>query len=196
MTVATNAEEFAEVYRRYAAFAHSVTGPELLARESKKLIFELYNQTKAVAPTISDIAQDVIKQGWKIPARFPDGRVGRGTPDQWKGNAITSLPKRRGRKTKARIAEEASITGGKSNLGAMQAFVIKKRVAAIGNVARGWLRALISTEGDEVELINQNPGMRFVQAKHNVTGRAFAARSAGMLGWIHDQFAKIKREAA
>jgi hypothetical protein len=104
MTVATNADEFAEVYRRYASFAHSVTGPELLARESRKLIFELYNQTKAVAPTISDITQDVVKQGWKIPAKFPDGRVGRGTPDQWKGTAIASLPKRRGRKTKARIA--------------------------------------------------------------------------------------------
>jgi hypothetical protein len=78
----------------------------------------------------------------------------------------------------------------------MQAFVIKKRVAAIGNVARGWLRAIVSTEGNEVELINQNPGMRFVEAKHNITGRAFAARSADMLGWIQDQFAKIKQEAA
>jgi hypothetical protein len=199
IAIATNAEEFSAVYRRYASFAHSVTGPELLARESQKLIFELYKQTKAVAPTISDIASDVTKQGWKIPAKFPDGRIGRGTPDQWKGTAIASLPKRRGRKSKARLAEEASIASGKATLGMMQAFVIKRRVAHIGYVARGWLNAVVSTEGDEVvDVINKNTGtgMAAVEAKHGVVAKAFAARSADMLGWIQQQFAKVKQQAA
>lgn len=197
--IATNADEFSAVYRRYAAFAHSVTGPELLERESKKLIIELYKQTKAVAPNISDIAADVTKQGWKIPTKFPDGRVGRGTPDQWKGTAISSLPKKRGRKTKARLAEEAGIASGKANLAMMQAFVIKKRVAHIGYVARGWLNAVISIEGDSiVDVINHNAGagMAVVEAKHGVVARAFAARSADMLGWIREQFANVKQQAA
>jgi hypothetical protein len=199
MPVETNGPEFAEAFRRYASFAHSVTGPAFLARESVKMAKLLYVETRKVAPTISDIAADVIKRGWSIPARFDDGRLGRGTPDQWVNSALQSgLPRRRGRKSKKRLALEESIRQAPPTLGQMQAFVIKHRSAHIGYVASGWASGVVEIQvtGDsEFDITNPRPGMAYVDARHGVVKKAFDDRTEDMLGWIQDQFDNIQQAA-
>ena len=210
MTVETNADEFAQQVRRYASiFAprHGSNLAEVMLDRARKLAYELYNQTRAVAPTQQQITADVHKQGWKIPKYFPDGRTGRGEPSQWAGTAITALPKQRGRKSAQRRVQEAQIREGKPTLEMMQAFVIRERSKAIGFVSLGWLAAYNSLGGSggdrvdprqgradfhedflglrgEVDIINRTPGILEVNAKHNIVAKAIQAQISDMGDYI------------
>ena len=215
MTVSTNADEFAQQVRRYA----SIFGPrhgrnlgEVVLERARKLAHELYKQTRKAAPTQAQIASDVQKQGWKIPKYFPDGRTGRGEPSQWAGTAISALPKIRGRKSRARQAQEAAIRASKPTLEQMQAFVIRERSKAIGFVSLGWLAAVQDLGGDyarvdprqgraefhedfqglngEVDIINDTPGIVEVNAKHNVVQMAIQAQIEDMGQYISDHLRK------
>ena len=195
--IETNAQEFAETFRKYASFAHSVTGQALIKREAQKLASILYAETLKVAHTIAQVTADVVAQGWKIPTTFSDGRIGRGTPDQWTATAIATLPTKRGRKSKSRLQAEALIKAAKPTLADMQAFVIKHRAAHIGYVASGWGRhnVEISESEHEVEITNHNPGMAAVDAKHHVVDKAMAIRAVDMQDWIERQLHEMKEAA-
>lgn len=211
MTVETNADGFAQQVRRYAAIfgpRHGRNLGEVVLDRARKLAYELYKQTRKVAPTQQQITADVQKQGWKIPKYFPDGRIGRGEPSQWAGSEIAALPKVRGRKSTARRAQEAAIRAQKPTLEQMQAFVIRERSKAIGFVSLGWLAAVQDLGGGyanvnreqgraefhedfqglngEVDIINDTPGIVEVNAKHNVVGAAIQAQIADMGQYISD----------
>lgn len=130
-------------------------GAELFVDEMRKMATELYNQTAAIAPTKGEITSDVRKQGWAIPRKFPDGRLGRGVPRQWQGVAWQKLKqkvwKKRGRprngeKTREYAAED-EFFAQKPTLAMMQAFVIKIRNAARLYLASGWLGAILDLGG-------------------------------------------------
>jgi hypothetical protein len=215
MVITTNANEFAATFRRYAELNRRNLA-DLAIDQSRKLAIELYNQTAAVAPTQAQIAADVQKQGWKIPEKFPDGRLGRGTPGQWIGSAVAALPRRRGRKSKARGAQEAAILSSKPNLQQMQAFVIKHRTRAIKYVASGWLGAVQDLGGSlksssgavnsrrgraevadgAVSIINDTPGMMAVDQKHGVIQKAINTRINDMRVYIARKIAESVGRAA
>ena len=77
----------------------------------------------------------------------------------------------------------------------MQAFVIKHRAAHIGYVASGWTKADIREEEHEVEIINHNPGMAAVDAKHHVVDKALAIRAEDMMDWMERQLHAMKEAA-
>lgn len=213
MTVEVNAEPFARVMRSYADIyggRHPDKGLGLIILErARKLAFELYNQTKAIAPSQAKIAGDVQRLGWRIPEKFPDGRLGRGTPDQWIGQAVASMPKQRGRKSKARLAQEATVRAQKPTLTDMQNFVIKYRTRHTGFVATGWLGAIsdlggaISANGrghaeirpDEIDIVNTAPGCSEANAKHGFVQKAIAAQIADMTTYIVSRLQEEKQAA-
>jgi hypothetical protein len=72
-------QRFKDQMLRYAAIygpRHDKGLGEIMLERAKKLTFQLYKETKRVAPTSSDIASDVVRQGWKIPDQVP-GRPAR-----------------------------------------------------------------------------------------------------------------------
>ena len=207
MRVTTNAPLLAATFRKYAELNRRDTA-RLLLEQGKKLAIELYNQTAAVAPTQSEITSDVLQQGWRIPKFFKDGRWGRGYPEQWLGRVVADLPKKRGRKSKARQALEARILRARPTLQQMQTSVIRFRLTARLYVASGWLPAVLRlggavkvTSGDvdpergraeieeregltRISIINSTPGILTVDRKYDIAQRAIVARIADMLVYI------------
>jgi hypothetical protein len=210
-----NAAEFTATMNRYAEL-YSSRHPDkglgqIMIERARNLAIKLYEATKVIAPTQSDIAADVQKQGWNIPEKFPDGRIGRGTPDQWIGAAIKSLPKVRGRKTTERKALESSMRGSKPTLQQMQAFVIKYRTAHAGFIASGWKgalwdlggkatgggfgRASVNDNGSEIEIVNNAPGAAAADAKHNFTQQGIADATADMEWYIFTRLQEQRKAA-
>src|SRR6267142_2315781 len=214
MTVETDADKFAAVARRYAE-VYSMRHPEkglgqIFKERALNLTFKIYAATKKIAPTQAQIAADVQKQGWRIPVKFSDGRLGRGTPEQWAGTAVGALPRRRGRKSKERLAQEAAILRGKPTLERMQAFVIKHRSAHAGFIASGWLGALrdlggqtsggrfgrAEAKGGEIDIINDAPGCSEANAKYNFVGKGIQDATADMAFYIADRLREQLKLAA
>ncbi len=221
MRITTNATEIASTFRTYVAI-NGRNPIELLKKQSIQLVIGskgypgLYQLTKEGAPTWGQIRGDVLRQGWKIPVTFPDGRTGRGTPEQWAGVKIKALPVRLGRPTKARVAEIAAIKAAKPTLEDMQRFVIAKRIRAIFYVATGWGGAAAdlggSFEGGEliskkkrgyaesevngdavsISVVNDTPGILYVNRKTNLAVRALKARVDDMKLYIR----RKQKEAA
>lgn len=217
MAIEANTEEFSRKMRSYAAIygpRHDKGLSVIILERAGKLAFELYKQTKAIAPNQSKIAGDVQKLGWRIPARFPDGRLGRGDPDQWLGTAVKELPKVRGRKTNERRALEASIRNSKPTLQQMQHFVIQYRARHAGYIATGWLRAIhelgvygvtsakgqsihgrIEVKVGEVEIINDVPGAAIANQKYGFVQKAIDAQTADMTDYIVDHLQQARKAA-
>lgn len=159
--MSTNSSQLENLRRGYKSYASwylgahpDQDGEDLFIDQGRKFATELYNQTAAIAPTPAQIAADVTAQGWKIPRKFPDGRLGRGVPAQWLGVAYKAalkakeIARKRGRGAKAfNDAQESSFLAQKPTLQVMQAFVIKNRVNAILNLASGWLGAIAELGG-------------------------------------------------
>lgn len=203
----SNLDQFSSTFRKYAEIYSQRSGAGkgmsvIILERAGKLAYELFKQTEAIAPTQSDIAADVQKLGWKIPEKFPDGRIGRGTPDQWAGTAIKSLPKVRGRKTKERRTQEAGIRSQKPTLQMMQQFVIKHRTAHRKFIASGWLGAISQLggrvtgttqlgsggraeyRGGEIDIINDRPGCVAANQKHNFVQKAIDAQTSDMAEYV------------
>ena len=144
---------FSDAFRKYAEWNHR-DGADLFVDQTRKLATELYNQTAAIAPSEAQIQSDVDAQGWEIPKRFPDGRLGRGTPAQWIGAAYhaaikaKSLIKKRGRGAKGyNIAQENAFRDQRPTLQQMQAFVIARRMKSNFYIATGWLGSILALGG-------------------------------------------------
>ncbi len=211
MTVTTNASELAATFRKYLQY-NQRDRIELLKKQALQLVIGskghpgLFQYTKEGAPTPAKIASDVARQGWKIPAYFPDGRIGRGHPSDWAGAAV---PKRgRGRPSKKSLANADAIKSAKPTLEQMQKYVIKRRVDAILYVASGWLGAAqdlggslalssgsvksvrgraetnVGAGGVSITLVNNTPGILYVNDKYQVAKRAIAQRVADMNEYI------------
>jgi hypothetical protein len=215
MTVEVNADQFAETMHKYAevySFRHPEKGlGQIIKERALNLALKLYQATKDIAPTQAQIAADVQKQGWRIPTKFPDGRLGRGTPDQWVGGSLNALPKHRGRKSKARLSQEASIRSSKPTLQDMQAFVIRHRSAHAGFVASGWSGALhdlggqsgggryghaeVIEDGAEIEIVNNAPGAAEAEAKHHFIANGIAAATQDMAVYIASRLAEERKAA-
>jgi hypothetical protein len=137
--------EYADWYTDKHQDANAIS---IFKSRAQKLAYDLYAETAAIAPTDDQIEAAVHAQGWKIPKWFhdPDApkgfRIGRGPVSFWLEAAVKSLPKRRGRKSKARKAQEAEIRGMMPTLDQMQAFVIAWRERARLYLASGWLPAI------------------------------------------------------
>lgn len=215
LSVSTNADQFAAVARRYAevfSIRHPEKGLGQIYRErALNLALKLYKATKDIAPTRAQIAADVIKQGWRIPEKFPDGRLGRGTPDQWSQTTVAALRTARGRKTRARTAEEAAILGQRPTLQQMQTFVIKYRSSHAGFIASGWLGALRDLGGktdggryghadvkdvDQIEIVNDAPGCIEANQKHNFVAKGIADATADMAEYIATRLSEELKAAA
>lgn len=214
-SVTVNADAFSDTMQRYAE-VYSRRHPEkglgqIMIERARNLALKLYQATKAIAPTQAQIAADVQKQGWRIPTNFPDGRLGRGTPDQWLGTAVKSLPKVRGRKTAQRKAEEAAIRARKPTLQEMQAFVIKHRSAHAGFIASGWKGALwdlggkatgggfgraeVMDGGNEIEIVNNAPGAAVADAKHGFVAKGIEDATKDMEWYVFTRLLE-ERDAA
>src|SRR3954471_7642942 len=92
-----NASQFSDTMKRYAE-VYSMRHPdkglgEIVIGRALNLAIKLREATLKIAPNQAQIAADVQRQGWKIPEKFPDGRLGRGTSDQWAQTAVAALPK-------------------------------------------------------------------------------------------------------
>jgi len=127
---------------------------ELAVDQGRKYATELYNQTAAIAPSEAKLTADVEQLGWKIPKKFPDGRLGRGWPQQWTGHAYLQaiktklIRKKRGRNAKAaNIAQENAIRDAKPTLQQMEQAVIAWRKNARLFLATGWLPAVQTLGG-------------------------------------------------
>jgi hypothetical protein len=203
LKITTNSPLLAATFRKYAE-ARGKDLNELMLDQGRKLATQLYVETAAVAPTAAQIAADVKRQGWKIPAFFADGRMGRGTPSMW------ARARARGRPRKAGSAPRPP------TLAMMQAFVTKWRVAHRLFVASGWLGAVSDLGGSlkatsgvitktrgraevlqetnytRITIVNDTPGILSVDAKHDVAKKAIAARIADMMVYI----ARKSRERA
>ena len=203
MRVTTNAPLLAATFRRYAE-ARQKDLNELMLDQGRKLATQLYVETAAVAPTKEQIAADVKKQGWKIPAFFKDGRMGRGTPRMW------SEARRRGR------PRQNTAKPRRATLEQMQRFVIRWRVMHRLFVASGWLGAVSDLGGTlkatsgaidkkrgraeiqqgkgytRITIVNDTPGILYVDGKHQVAKKAIVARIADM--WVY--IARKSRERA
>jgi hypothetical protein len=168
-------------YRLYADWyldAHpDENAAGLFEEQGKKLAIELYQQTAAIAPSESQIASDVTAQGWKIPRKFADGRLGRGWPAQWTGTAYLqmlkdkTIKKKRGRNARQfNIDQENAIRDAKPTLQQMQAFVIKMRTNARLFLASGWLAA-VELLGGSVRASNGqvDPDRGGVEIRHTAT---------------------------
>lgn len=218
MKVDTNMPEFARTMRKYGAIygqRHGKTLDLIILERAKKLAYELYAQTAAIAPDKGRIAADVQKLGWRIPPYFPDGRMGRGEPRMWADNAIDELPKRRGRKSKKRLAQEESIRNSKATLAQMQAFVIRRRASHAKFVATGWLRCILDLGGSlnkgsgdvnpnaggavikpgEVELHNNTPGCVPANSKYGFVKKAIAAQIQDMTEYIVSRTQQARKAA-
>lgn len=149
----SNHSQLSDTFRRYAEW-NNRDGADLFVDQTRKYANELYEQTAAIAPTESEIRADVEAQGWKIPARFPDGRRGRGTPSQWLGAAYQaavkagSIVKKRGRGAKKfNDAQKQAFKEQRPTLQQMQAFVIARRLKSIMYLASGWLGSIAALGG-------------------------------------------------
>ncbi len=219
MRVTTNASQLAKTFRTYVEL-NGRNPIELLKKQALQLVIGskgfggLYQFTKEGAPTWGEISGAVKRQGWKIPVTFPDGRTGRGTPAQWAGVKINALPVRVGRPTKTRLGEIAAIKAAKPTLEDMQRFVIARRIRAIFYVATGWGGAAAdlggSFEGGEViskkkrgyaefsasggsasvAVVNNTPGILYVNKKTNLAVRALKARVDDMKLYIRRKHAE------
>lgn len=143
------------LYARWYTDAHPDQNlAELLDDQARKYATELYVQTAAIAPSEAQIAADVQAQGWKIPRKFADGRLGRGSPAQWTGTAYLQalkdklIRKKRGRGAREKNnAQENAFRDAKPTLEQMQQFVIKAREQARLFLASGWLNAILTLGG-------------------------------------------------
>lgn len=210
-----NASQFSDTMKRYAE-VYSMRHPdkglgEIVIGRALNLAIKLREATLKIAPNQAQIAADVQRQGWKIPAKFPDGRLGRGTPDQWSRGALAALPKQRGRKTAARHTEEAAILGSRPTLQQMQAFVIKHRSAHSGFIASGWVgaifdlggrakgggfgRATVKDGGAEIDIINNAPGCTEADAKHGFVVKGIANATQDMANYITERLFAMRKAA-
>ena len=202
-----------ETFREYAR--HNRRDTEFLWQDtSRKLATDLFVETdKAITPTKAEIAADVKKLGWKIPAFFKDGRIGRGTREMWEGLAYSKAAKsvkrgRRGRRTRGEQILIDRKVSRRNRLKMMQDFVIGLRNKARKYLASGWLGAIVDLGGSpklssgavdsdrggavvrrgnglvEVEMWNRTPGIETMNAKANFVGRAIARRVADMMLYI------------
>ena len=215
ITLSSNLPALRDAFREFTRY--NLRDTEQLARHQTQMFAgELYEQTAAIAPSESQISADVQAQGWVIPARFDNGaRRGRGTPDQWLGFAVESLPKKRGRKSKARHAQEQAILVSRPTLEQMQAYVIRIRDLARLYLASGWLNGLynlgVSPPGAvhgtidpsrsgaevrrgggviEIELWNRTPGIVTQNQKHQFVAIAVRNRVEDMWVYIREHQAK------
>ena len=205
----SNTGRVREMFRTYATYnKREIDG--LALDQSRKLATDLYVETAAIAPTKAEIAADVKALGWKIPTRFADGRMGRGTIRNWLGLAFAKQQKRirkRGRRSKKDHQDEATYMAGKPTLAQMQAFVIKMRDHARLFLASGWLGAIVDLGGTtkdssgfvyrdrggatvfrspglvQVIFWNRTPGILTMQDKKDFVGKAMARRVADM--WVY-----------
>ena len=205
----SNTGRVREMFRQYTQYNRRETDA-LAIDQSRKLATDLYNATADIAPTRAEIAADVKALGWKIPAFFGDGRMGRGTAKNWLGLAFARQQgriRKRGRKSKKDHQDEATFMAAKPTLAQMQAFVIKLRDKARLYLASGWLGAIVDLGGStkstsgfvdrnrggatifrspgllQVIFWNRTPGILTMQDKKDFVGKAMAARVADM--WIY-----------
>ena len=207
----SNADAHREMFRNYCEF-NKRDNERLFVDEARKYATELWKVTAAVAPTKAQIQADIAKQGWKIPTRFADGRLGRGVAKNWLGNAwdtIQKSKKRRGRRTKQSHLDEADFMAQKPTLAMMQAFVLKYRLAARLFTASGWLPAVLRFGGSPkgssgftgpkhgsasltrtdgrltYTFVNSTPGIAGQDAKHNLVATAKRNRILDMQKYIY-----------
>lgn len=219
MTVTTNAASLAQTFRNYAEVygsRHPDVGPaKMLIENARKLATDLYNVSAEIAPTQAQIAADVKKLGWKIPKKFPDGRIGRGEPSDWQGLAFSDVEKsltkgrkgRRSNKLKGQLqAAETSIRGTRPTLEMMQNYVIRRRFAHIKYIASGWLGAIQDLGGslkqssgnvkssrgraevqdDAIVIINNSAGINVVNQKYKLVQRAIQRRISDLRVYLLD----------
>ena len=206
----SNTGRVREMFRQYTQY-NKRDSDALAIDQTRKLANDLYNATAEIAPTRAEIAADVKALGWKIPTRFADGRLGRGTIKNWLGLAYAKQQRRirkRGRKSKKDHQDEATFMAGKPTLAQMQAFVIKLRNAARLYLASGWLGAIVDLGGStkassgfvdrdrggatifrspglvQVIFWNRTPGILTMQDKKDFVGKAIAARVSDMWEYI------------
>lgn len=171
-------------FREYAQW-NQRDGAELFIGETRKYAVELYVQTEAVSPTKAEIAADVRALGWKIPAFFADGRIGRGLPRMWADFIQARKEKgqrRRGRPTKG-TAEEREEQRAKvlnrPTLAQMQAFVIAVRNRARLYLASGWLGAIADLGGTPPSSLDRRGELAHRSGVTSARGGATIRRSAG-----------------
>ncbi|MEA3211328.1 MAG: hypothetical protein QOE70_4385 [Chthoniobacter sp.] len=179
--------------------------------QSRKLATDLYVETAAIAPSKAEISADVKAQGWKIPRKFGDGRLGRGVPAQWVGWALAKrnrLIRKRGRKSKKDHLADDTFLSQRPTLAQMQRFVIDMRNNARLFLASGWLGAIFDLGGSlkassgavnherggavvrrspgevEVTFWNRTPGIETMNAKTGFVAKAVARRLADMQIYI------------
>ena len=211
------------LYAKWYEDAHpEVDGESLFLDQGRKYVTEIYNQTAAIAPSPGQIASDVQRQGWRIPRKFADGRLGRGWPQQWTGNAYWQalkqklIRKKRGRNARqANIEQENAIRDAKPTLQQMQAFVIKIRTDANKFLASGWLGAILDLGGSaknssgkadrggaeihrspgraEIILWNETPGMAEMDEKKQIVAKAKLVRIADMLVYVRRKMEEAAR---
>jgi hypothetical protein len=222
LRIQTNAPDLARTFRQYALL-NGRSIEELKLKQSLQLVIGskgypgLLQLSKDCAPSKSEIAADVKKQGWKIPREFADGRLGRGTPEQWTSNAVQTASKNngRGRRSKNFQAKLDALKNARPSLAVMQAFVIKWRVAHRFFVAAGWLKPASELGGtpdaesfpkpggrvevgaDGVTIINDHPGIIEANRKYQIAARAIYFRILDMREYIvtHLAPAALKRAA-
>ena len=151
----SNTTRIREAFQQYAMY-NKRNRETLFRDQARKLAVELYNQTAAIAPSEDDIAAKVRSLGWRIPKNFADGRIARGTKEQWVGvDWERRKPKRRrGRPTKrSAAAYQAKMDWffqdyyERPTLDQMQQFVIMMRTQARLYLASGWLGAVVDLGG-------------------------------------------------
>lgn len=187
----------------------------LAKKEALAFAHDLFQETKELAPTRAEIAADVKALGWKIPAFFKDGRMGRGTPEMWEKFGFVRAVKRilkgqRGRRSEENQAKINNAVLKQNKLSAMQRFVIALRAAHRLFLATGWLGSIVDLGGSlnaksgevdrqrggayfrrsggrlEWSLWNRTPGIETMQRKTNFVGKAIARRLNDMQKYIDD----------
>jgi hypothetical protein len=198
-----------DTFRQYVQF-NKRDQDFLWQDQSRKLAVDLYTETAAIAPTRAEIAADVKALGWKIPTKFADGRLARGTAAMWLNNALIKnrrVARKRGRKSKKDFLTERQFLAQKPTLSQMQQFVINLRTKARLFLASGWLGAsadlggsLSDTSGAvqhdrggatvfrspglvQVLFWNRTPGIATMQEKKDFVGKANGRRVADM--WVY-----------
>ena len=176
----SNTTRIREAFQQYAMY-NKRNRETLFRDQARKLAVELYNQTAAIAPSEDDIAAKVRSLGWRIPKNFADGRIARGTKEQWVGvDWERRKPKRRrGRPTKrSAAAYQAKMDWffqdyyERPTLDQMQQFVIMMRTQARLYLASGWLGAVVDLGGS---VKASNGGVS------RDRGGAFITRNEGLL---------------
>jgi hypothetical protein len=215
----TSIEQLRATFRKYAE-VNRRDADKLAVDNYRKLSIDLYMVTAAIAPTREQIAADVKAQGWKIPRKFRDGRLGRGGPAQWLGAALQKRNKRigkRGRKSKRDHLSDEQFMNQRATLAQMQAFVIARRTNARLYLASGWVPAISDLGGSlkassgkvdrtrggatvsrspgriVVTMWNRTPGIALMDAKFGLVTRAIERRVDDMWTYIDRKRAESAR---